>query len=67
MAKKTGIVEFFWQVRQEAGRVSWPTQKETLTSTVMVLVMVVMASLFFLAVDMVAFKAVHFVLTLGSR
>ena len=67
MAKKTSIVDFFGQVRQEAARVSWPTQKETVTSTIMVLVMVVMACLFFLAVDMVAFKGVHFVLTLGRQ
>lgn len=67
MAKKTGIIEFLAQVRQEVSRVSWPTQRETVVSTMMVLVMVVIASLFFLAVDMVAFKAVHLVLTLGSQ
>lgn len=66
MAKKTGVAEFLAQVRQEILRVSWPTRKETVMSTVMVLVMVVIASAFFLAVDMAAFKAVHFALTLGS-
>ncbi len=67
MAKKTGLIEFLAQVRQEVGRVSWPTQRETVVSTAMVLIMVVIASLFFLAVDMVAFKTVHFILMLGSK
>ncbi len=44
-------LKFFQEVRQEAGKITWPTRNETLISTVMVLVMVVLASLFFLAAD----------------
>ena len=50
---KTNPVEFLQQVREEAGKVSWPTRRETIISTVMVFVMVAVASIFFLGVDFV--------------
>jgi preprotein translocase subunit SecE len=50
---KTNPIEFFQQVRQEAGKVTWPTRNETMITTVMVLIMVVLASFFFLGVDAV--------------
>ncbi|MBX9646311.1 MAG: preprotein translocase subunit SecE [Xanthobacteraceae bacterium] len=46
-------VEFFTEVRAEAGKVTWPTRKETLITTAMVFLMVVVASIFFLVVDQV--------------
>ncbi len=48
---KTGPVEFVQEVRDEAKKVVWPTRKELGVSTVMVLIMVAMASVFFLGVD----------------
>ena len=50
---KTNPIEFFQQVRQEAGKVTWPTRNETMITTIMVLIMVVLASFFFLGVDAV--------------
>ena len=50
MASKSPV-EFFRQVRTEVAKVTWPTRKETTLTTVMVFAMVVMASIFFLAVD----------------
>jgi preprotein translocase subunit SecE len=46
-------VKFLQEVRQEVGKVTWPTRQETMISTVMVLVMVALASLFFLAADQI--------------
>jgi preprotein translocase subunit SecE len=46
-------LKFFQEVRQETAKVTWPTRNETLISTVMVLIMVTLASLFFLAADQV--------------
>ena len=43
--------EFIQQVRAEASRVTWPTRRETLVTTVWVLVLAVAASLFLLVVD----------------
>jgi preprotein translocase subunit SecE len=44
-------LKFLQEVRQEAGKITWPTRQETMISTIMVLIMVVVASLFFLGVD----------------
>lgn len=43
--------KFVREVRTEMNKVSWPTRKETTISTVMVLVLTVIAALFFLLVD----------------
>lgn len=50
---RTNPFTFFQQVRSEVAKVVWPNRNETLISTVMVLVMVTFASLFFLAADQV--------------
>ncbi|MES3019197.1 MAG: preprotein translocase subunit SecE [Bacteroidota bacterium] len=52
----TGILEFIRQVRQETSKVTWSTRKEVMVSTSVVLVMVLIASVFFLIVDGVIFK-----------
>jgi preprotein translocase subunit SecE len=44
-------VEFFAQVRQEGRRVTWATRQEVTVSTIMVLVMVLAAIIFFALVD----------------
>lgn len=44
-------LQFIQEVRQEASKVTWPTRQEVLVTTVAVLVMVALASAFFLAVD----------------
>ena len=46
-------LKFMQEVRQEVNKVTWPTRQETLISTIMVLVMVVLASVFFLAADQI--------------
>lgn len=56
-------LKFLQEVRQEVGKVTWPTRQETLISTVMVLVMVVAASLFFLVADQLISWTVQFILS----
>ena len=46
-------IKFIQEVKQEAFKVSWPTGKETLQGTLMVMVMAIIASLFFLLLDQV--------------
>jgi preprotein translocase subunit SecE len=48
---KTNPVEFLQEVRDESRKVTWPSRRELTISTIMVLIMVVVASLFFLGVD----------------
>ena len=49
---RTNPLEFLQQVREEAAKVTWPTRKETMITTVMVMIMVALAAVFFLVVDM---------------
>ncbi len=46
-------LQFFQEVKQEAFKVTWPTWKETLQGALMVFVMAVLMSLFFLLLDQV--------------
>jgi preprotein translocase subunit SecE len=46
-------LKFLQEVRQETSKVTWPTRQETLISTIMVLVFVALASIFFLAADQI--------------
>jgi preprotein translocase subunit SecE len=45
--------QFIQEVRQEASKVTWPSRKEVMITTAMVIVMVILVALFFLAVDFV--------------
>jgi preprotein translocase subunit SecE len=66
MATTKSPVEFIRQVRQEVAKVTWPTRKETTMTTIMVFVMVVITSLFFLLVDSVLSTAVTKLLGFGG-
>ena len=62
---KTNPLQFMQQVRQEAEKVTWPTRKETMITTIMVMIMVTLASVFFLTVDAVLSRVVNAVLLYG--
>ncbi|MFL5258634.1 MAG: preprotein translocase subunit SecE [Hyphomicrobiales bacterium] len=50
---RTSPFEFLQQVREEANKITWPSRRETLITTVMVMIMVALAAGFFLVVDAV--------------
>ncbi|MGH6865463.1 MAG: preprotein translocase subunit SecE [Methyloceanibacter sp.] len=62
---RTNPFEFLQQVRTEVSKVTWPTRRETVITTIMVIIMSVAAALFFLAVDWVLSTVVQFVLGFG--
>jgi preprotein translocase subunit SecE len=62
---KFNPVTFMKEVRQETAKVTWPTWKEVWVTTLMVLIMVALASIFFLLVDQTLSHAVQFLLSLG--
>lgn len=66
MAIKTNPLTFLQQVRAEVSKVVWPSRKETMITTVMVLIMVFMAAIFFLAVDQVLGFGVGLLLGSGN-
>ncbi len=62
----TSPFKFLQEVREETRKVTWPSRKETMITTVMVFIMVAVASIFFLVADQIIRLAVTFVLGLGS-
>lgn len=65
MAKLHPVL-FLRQVRQEVGKVVWPTRNETLTSTMMVVLFTVCATIFFFLVDQVLASVMKLILGLGG-
>jgi preprotein translocase subunit SecE len=66
MASKTNPIAFLQQVRSETSKITWPSRRETMISTVMVLVMVVFTSLFFFAADQLIGWVLAYVLNVGN-
>ncbi|CAK0778515.1 Protein translocase subunit SecE [uncultured Gammaproteobacteria bacterium] len=66
MITKEAIATFAREVRSESARVSWPTRKETLITTGMVFVMVILSAIFFLFVDQALSALVRLVLGIGG-
>ncbi|MFT6659209.1 preprotein translocase subunit SecE [Maritalea sp.] len=62
---RTNPFTFLQQVRTEVAKVVWPTRNETLVSTIMVLVMVTLASVFFLLADQIVAWFVGLLLSIG--
>jgi preprotein translocase subunit SecE len=63
---KTSPFKFLQEVRQETQKVTWPSRRETVITTIMVFVMVALASIFFLLADQIIRFVVTFVLGLAG-
>ena len=63
---KTNPAQFVRQVRQEINRITWATRRETTYASLSVLVMALIASLFFLLVDLLLSSVVEILLEFGS-
>jgi preprotein translocase subunit SecE len=63
---KYNPIEFFQEVRSEVAKVTWPSTKEVWITTVAVLIMVTLASLFFVAADQILGWLVKLVLGIGG-
>ena len=63
---KTTPAQFVRQVRQELKRISWATKRDTIFATITVLVMAILASVFFFLVDLLLSNVVEFILGLGT-
>ncbi len=59
-------VKFFAEVRQEARKITWTSRKETWITCVMVLIMVVLAGVFFFLVDGALGAITHYLTSLGQ-
>ena len=63
---KVSPFKFLQEVRAEGQKVTWPTRKETTVTTMMVFVMVFVASIFFLLADQVMRFGVSLLLGISS-
>ncbi len=57
--------QFLQDVRTEAGKVTWPTRRETVITTILVVVMCVFASLFLFTVDQAIHLGINLILGFG--
>lgn len=48
---KTSPIQFLRQVKQEVKKITWPTKKDVIRATIMVITIVAIASAFFFVVD----------------
>ena len=58
--------KFLQEVRAETDKVTWPTRRETMITTVMVFVMVAVASVLFLVADQIIRIFITFILGVAS-
>jgi preprotein translocase subunit SecE len=65
MASKTNPFTFLQQVRSETSKVTWPTRRETMISTLMVFIMAGLAAIFFFTADALMGWAVGLILNVG--
>jgi preprotein translocase subunit SecE len=63
---KTNPLSFLQQVRSETAKVVWPTRREMIVTTIMVIIMVFLTSLFFFAADQILNWVIGFLLSIGS-
>ena len=63
---RTSPLEFIRQVRHEVTKVTWPSRKETVITTILVFVMVFICAAFFLVVDRVLAWGISLILGMGA-
>jgi len=57
---------FVQQVRSEADKISWPTRRETVTTTVMVFIMAALFATFFFLIDSLVSVGLRLILAIAS-
>jgi preprotein translocase subunit SecE len=57
--------KFMQEVRSETAKVTWPSRREVMITTIMVFVMVALASIFFFAADQLIRFLITFLLRVG--
>lgn len=63
---RTNPLQFLQQVRAETAKVVWPTRREVMLTTVMVLIMATVFATFFFLVDLLIRFALEAVLRMAS-
>jgi preprotein translocase subunit SecE len=58
--------QFMQQVRAEAGKVTWPTRRETVTTSIIVIILSLVLALFFFLVDQLVALGLKGILSAAS-
>ena len=64
--KRTSPAQFVRQVRQEISKVVWPERKDTMISSAIVILLIILFSLFFLLTDQVLSFSIKKIISLGA-
>jgi preprotein translocase subunit SecE len=59
------LIQFFRETRQESLKVTWPSRKETVTTTIVVFIMIFIMSIILMLADGAIAAGVKFILELG--
>lgn len=65
-AKTKNPFTFLQQVRSETAKVTWPSRRETVISTMMVIAMAFLAAIFFFLADQIMAYGVELILGIGK-
>ncbi|WGF88596.1 preprotein translocase subunit SecE [Marinivivus vitaminiproducens] len=63
---KTSPAQFVREVRQEMAKVTWPSRRELVVTTIAVFAMVIVAALFFFLVDQIISWVIGLILGFGG-
>ncbi len=63
---KTSPATFLRQVKQEISKITWPTRRETVQATIVVMVMCVFLALCFCFFDWASMRIVKVILDIGA-
>ena len=64
--RKTNPAQFVRQVRQEMQKVTWPERRDTLISSAIVILLIILFSLFFLLTDQIWSFSIKKIIQIGS-
>ena len=65
--KKTNPAQFVREVRQELSKVTWADKKDTFISSIIIIVLIILFSIFFLLSDQVWSFLVRKIINLGAN
>jgi preprotein translocase subunit SecE len=60
------LIEFARETQREIAKVTWPTRRETVTTTVIIVIMALVVGAFFLGVDSVLGAVISRILGMSS-
>jgi preprotein translocase subunit SecE len=63
---RTNPLQFIQQVRAETAKITWPTRRETMLTTVMVMIMATIFAAFFFGIDLIIRFGLEAILRMAS-